>query len=524
MTRNPMTKTLHQLHLLEMTHPSVTFTLGVIKLAIHIYDVITFPVYALLQRPWRQHHRLAAKAHPQDPNDPYSPWVRVGHAPDNLWCRAETIGQLFDMTCRKNPEKKSFGYRESFDEEVIEANGVRMKKYNLGQYKWITCGQMDKRVENVAKGLTIHGVRAGDVVLIVADTRLEWMISAQAIFRLGGTIATVFTNAGEDAIIHAINETEATHIVTIPDLVPKLRSFSSQTPKIKTVICIDGNKPLDVHQFEQFQIVPFNVLEQNGHDEKGVNFNSTQIKSSDPAVIMYTSGSTGAPKGVILTHKSILSSIYGFLPIAESLEDLDQPTYIAYLPLAHVFELIAELLLLYTGHAIGYSSPQTITNKSIGIKEGQLGDILLLKPTIMLSVPLILDRIRKGVMDEVDAKGPLFKSIFLFLLEYKNTWAARGYHTPIINALVCSKIRNMLGGRVRYIISGSAPLSPDTMQFIRASFNVTVIQGYGLTETTSAATIMEFNDLTTGRVGSPLDGSKIKLVDWNEGRPFAVIS
>ncbi|RWS20484.1 long chain fatty acid CoA ligase-like protein, partial [Leptotrombidium deliense] len=108
-------------------------------------------------------------------------------------------------------------------------------------------------------------------------------------------------------------------------------------------------------------------------------------------------------------------------------------------------------------------------------------------------------------------------SLFYYLLDYKTFWRKKGYNTPIVNFLICRQVQQLFGGRMQYVVTGSAPLSPDTHEFIRSCLNVILIQGYGLTETAAGATLMDFEDLSSGRVGPPLYGLKIKLQDWPEG-------
>lgn len=190
---------------------------------------------------------------------------------------------------------------------------------------------------------------------------------------------------------------------------------------------------------------------------------------------------------------------------------------IAYLPLAHVLELAAESYFISMGAQIGYSSALTMTKKSTGIKRGTPGDAELLRPTVMAAVPLVLDRIRKGVQEEVNSMHPFVKELFDFLIQYKRFWAKKGFSTPLVNRIVCGKSRALLGGRIQHIVVGSAPLSPETHDYIRACLNVILIQGYGLTETAAGATLMDFEDFSTGRVGAPLSGVPIRLVDWDDG-------
>lgn len=186
-----------------------------------------------------------------------------------------------------------------------------------------------------------------------------------------------------------------------------------------------------------------------------------------------------------------------------------------FLPLAHVFELLSENFALLNGVPIGYSSPNTLIDTSTMIVKGGKGDATILRPTCMSIVPLILDRVAKGIEDKVSKGSPLQKMLFKFAYGYKRKWYRRGYQTPLLNKIVFSKVSLLLGGRVRFMVCGGAPLSPDTHQKINLCLNVNVYQGYGLTETTAGASFMDEHDLTFGRAGVPL--SLIRLVNWEEG-------
>lgn len=164
---------------------------------------------------------------------------------------------------------------------------------------------------------------------------------------------------------------------------------------------------------------------------------------------------------------------------------------IGFLPLAHVFELLAESVCFLTGVPIGYSTPNTLIDTSTKIMKGCKGDASVLKPTTMTTVPLILDRISKGINDKVNNGSPLQKVIFKFAYNYKAKWYRRGYKTPILDALIFKKVAKLMGGRVRLMISGGAPLSADTHEQIRLCLCLDMCQGYGLTETTAGACVMD---------------------------------
>jgi len=191
--------------------------------------------------------------------------------------------------------------------------------------------------------------------------------------------------------------------------------------------------------------------------------------------------------------------------------------YIAYLPLAHVLELLAESSCLMFGIKIGYSSAQTLTNKSTKVKAGSKGDANFLKPTLMCAVPLILERIYKSIVDTMRRQGWAAEELFHYFVQYKMKWQDRGFDTPLLNKTLFRKIRYFVGGRVRLMLSGGAPLSPDTHSLTRTCLCVPLMQGYGLTETTACATVTAPRDRTTGRVGAPLMNCRIKLVNWEEG-------
>merc|ERR1719347_1817381 len=174
-------------------------------------------------------------------------------------------------------------------------------------------------------------------------------------------------------------------------------------------------------------------------------------------------------------------------------------------------------MMIVWGVAIGYSHPNTLTDKATMVKRGGKGDASVLKPTIMFCVPLILDRIYKGVSENVKKKGEFVSQLMEFCIKYKSECSARGEITPILDRLIFRSIRMLVGGRVRAILSGGAPLSEATHEYLRSVLGVTLLQGYGLTETTACATVMSCKENSVGRVGPPVQGVHIKLTDWEEG-------
>jgi long-chain acyl-CoA synthetase len=164
---------------------------------------------------------------------------------------------------------------------------------------------------------------------------------------------------------------------------------------------------------------------------------------------------------------------------------------LGFLPLAHSFELLAESASMLAGVPIGYSTPLTLIDSSPKIMKGSVGDAKVLKPTAMPIVPLILDRIVKGINDRVANGSVIQRTVFNFAYNYKRKWYRRGYKTPLTDAIVFKKIGELLGGDMRAMISGGAPLSPETHEKVRLCLCIVMAQGYGLTETSAGGTVME---------------------------------
>ena len=177
--------------------------------------------------------------------------------------------------------------------------------------------------------------------------------------------------------------------------------------------------------------------------------------------------------GVILTHQNIVATLSSFL---YNLDPEPTDMYIAYLPLAHVLELLGESMMVVWGITIGYSGPNTLTDKSTMIKRGQKGDATVLRPTIMFCVPLILDRIFKGVTENIKKRGEFLTKLMDYCINYRSECTKRGEITPIMDRLLFKNIRALIGGRVRAIMSGGAPLSPETHDYLKNVLGCPILQ------------------------------------------------
>lgn len=501
-----------------MSSVGIKMFLFVLKALVTAYDIVTLPVYFLIQKPWvcwRQKRQCFAK--PAIEGDPSSPYSRMSVPELRSLKDVKTLDEATRRAIRLYDQRPSLGVRPVLGRtEVKQATGNVVKKLVLGDYEWSTFEEVDRRIDVIARGLLSIGAKPGHFLAMFAETRAEWFLTAQACFRTNIPVVTLYVTLSNDALVSAVNETEVTHLVTSSELLPRLLSVMADMPSLKHIVCMeDDNSGVATPTIKGPQVIPFKSLEHRGATCETPTSAPTP---DDVAIVMFTSGSTGKPKGVIATHRNLITSMKGYATIIEtSGERPTEHTYIGYLPLAHMLELTVECVCFASGTRIGYSSPQTLTPNSDVLAPGCPGDISLLQPTFMACVPLVADRIRQTIIEAAASKGPFFRTVLDYSINYKNLWLDLGFRTPLLNRLIFNKIRHVLGGRLKFMAVGAAPLSNQTRRFVRASLSVQIVEGYGLTESGGAATIMGTDDMNEGRVGAPLPGCYVRLIDWSEG-------
>ena len=439
---------------------------------------------------------------------------RVGVFHVEPFAGCDTVHKVFEYAVRVNGARPAMGERETLEITKERVDGREVEKLRLGAYKWMTFREASDRVNAIASGLVdLAGLKEGDKVIIYADTKRDWQLTAQACFRMNLTVVTIYATLGEDGVKHGINQTQASVVVCDGKLLKTLTNVIGDCPTLKHVVTM--GEP-DAAQLDK---LPKSVFQTNLDEVAKLGARkplpARPPKPTDIAVLMYTSGTTGAPKGVMLNHANVCATMSG---LKDAGDFTNKDVYLAYLPLAHIMEMAAETLMLALGAAIGYGSPQTLTDTGLKLAPGTRGDAPTLKPTFMVFAPAVLDRVRQAVQAKFGAAKPVLKKLInAGLAAGRKDFEAGKIGAPFLyNAIIFKKVQKLIGGRVRVMISGSAPLSRETQIFMQTCFRCPVRQGYGLTETGSCGTIASFDDYSP-TVGQVLTSVRISLRDWEEG-------
>ncbi|KAG0293702.1 Long chain acyl-CoA synthetase 7 peroxisomal [Linnemannia gamsii] len=377
----------------------------------------------------------------------------------------------------------------------------------LQGYEWQTYDKVKERVTAFGAGLFHLGLVATGKLGIFAINRPEWTMSELAGYEYNYITVPLYDTLGVTAIEFIVNQTEMEIIIASVDKASIVLHMKASLPTVKTVIVMGDVTDALASEAKQLDvnIISWTDVEKNGRDRPVEAVHPT---TESVATICYTSGTTGTPKGAVLLHKNFISTIGSFHIMAKHgkfFMPTSNDTHVSYLPLAHVFERLCQSVMIAGGTRIGYYQGDTLK---------LLDDVAILQPTIFASVPRLFNRIYDKVLAGVQAKGGIAAFLFKRAYNTKKANLKKGIlEHALWDKLVFGAIRARLGGKVKHIVSGSAPISPDVMDFLRICFSADVYEGYGQTEQAAGLCMSYRGDLTAGQVGPPQLCVEVKLKD-----------
>ena len=416
---------------------------------------------------------------------------------------------MLKATVQRHRGARAMAYRpwDHIEKTEIEEDGKKKpwELIHLKETQYITFDEMWERITAFGHGLAKLGLQPGSFIGIYEETRWEWLVSLYGAWSQGLTGVTVYSNLGEDALRYAIKESDLPAMVlngkSVKGLIQSCKAAGVRVPKL---IYLD-TLPADLDT-EGAEVIPWGQVVESG---RGMPEPDLNADPDELALVMYTSGTTGNPKGVMITHGNVSASV---LNIRHRVEQVMQPdrneTYICVLPLAHILEFAAEQVAILRGGCLCFSHPRTLTDLSTRPR----GDFMEYKPTFLIGVPRLYDTIKKGVYAKLPPEGSLKRRVFERAYEERRLAMLRGFDTPYWNHIAFQPIRNLLGGRLRLIVSGGAPLSSPTHEFLAVVVGCAVCQGYGLTETCAILTMQRY-ELSPESIGCLMPGIDLMLRD-----------
>jgi len=397
-----------------------------------------------------------------------------------------TLIEMYQQVVREHPKPDTLNYKDGADWRAISAS------------------EMLERAGNIAAGLHSLGVRQGDRIAIIADSRLEWVLADQGCILIGAVTVPIYPTLTANQVSYILNDCAASAaFVSNSEKLAQIQAAIANCASLQQVVLFDSTTDKSISLEE---------LERKGTALRATSPEliaslSGSIKPADLATIIYTSGTTGEPKGVMLTHSNMVSNL---VDSSNHLEFGEKDVALSVLPLSHIFERQAMNMYLHHGMSVFFG---TLESLGENLKE--------IRPTIFVGVPRIYEKIIARVQDRAEEKGKLKTRVVMWAMETGKQWARLKVKRESIplwiaikhrlaDVIVFEKLRVATGGRIRLLVSGGAPLSADVaLTFIGA--RLPIVQGYGLTETSPVITAGQLHDNRVGTAGKPVRHVEVRI-------------
>jgi long-chain acyl-CoA synthetase len=399
-----------------------------------------------------------------------------------------TIGRLWERSAARDPAGTAFLVQE----------GER--------WRAVSWGEASERVDELAAGFLALGIRKGVPVAILSRTRIEWTLCDYALASIGAVVVPIYQTNSRDECAYLLSDSRARLLICENDeQLRKIEGLARDLPELERVIAIDD---------AEGGVMALSEVAARGRERESLARARDAVAGSDVLTYIYTSGTTGPPKGCVLSHANFAAAVESVAEIEEMFVPGD--VVLLFLPLAHNFARLVQYATTALGHTVAFCTDFADVPAALAA----------VRPTILPTVPRMFEKVHGTIQATFDeATGPKRRVV---------DWAVRvgrraardradgrrssvplAAQSRIADRLVFAKIRERLGGRVRYAISGGAPLAPEIIEFF-AACGVLILEGYGLSESTSACATNQPRRYRFGTVGLPLPGLELRLADDGE--------
>jgi long-chain acyl-CoA synthetase len=420
--------------------------------------------------------------------------------------RAANLLDLIHRSVERNPDRPALRWKLPRSRRHAGGEGETEE-----QAKWreMTYREAWDWIRDVSLGLQTLGVASGDRVCIVSRTRPAWLVADLAGMALGAVTCPIYPSSEANQAAFIINNVGAKLIVVEnAQQAAKIQSIRAECPSIEQIVVIDerGTLPAGAITFDDvFELAPSDADHRRLWDEGWRAITRDRL-----ATIIHTSGTTANPKGAMLTHGNL---VFNYEAVIQVVDFYETDIFLSWLPLSHIYERVAGMVVpLGRGSLIAYAEP-LIERLPINMAE--------VRPTVMVAVPRLYERVYARVLSTIESGSHLKQRIFWWAAglgrqKYANHLAGRQHslwllaQLKVADVLVFGKIRARTGGRVRYFVSGSAPLSREIGEFFYG-MGMLVLEGYGLTETSPFVAINRPGDFVFGTVGKPAPDTEVRI-------------
>jgi long-chain acyl-CoA synthetase len=376
--------------------------------------------------------------------------------------------------------------------------------------------ELFERIRDLALGFASLGVASGDRVAIMSESRPEWVLCDMALLAIGAVVVPIYPTLSSAQARYILDDAGARlAVMSTKAQLDKAQDVRHLLPALEAVVVMDQGAAAGASAMGLDEVAERGHARMTGEWGAGKEFRdrARAVEPGQLATIIYTSGTTGEPKGVMLTHANLVSNLFAARDVLQLTSD---DVALSFLPLSHGFERMASFLYLFTGTMMIFAESFDTIGR----------DIALVRPTMVTGVPRVYEKMQARIMEKAQAASGAKAALFKWglgvsirraraLLRGRRSGPLTALQANIADRLVFSKVRAGVGGRLRYAVSGSAPLPVSVMEFFTA-IGLPIVEGYGLTETAPILTVNPPGALRAGSVGKPVRDVEIRIAEDGE--------